>query len=270
MGGLGKTTLAKKILGDVSHFKRHALVTVSQTLKEDEFFMDIIQQLFPRETSEMQQLPGYLQKERLRERLVDDSYLIVVDDVWEIIHWDQIKVTFPKNNHGSRVVVTTRKELVARHSTKEYNGHVNQLKPLSKSDSWDLFCMKTFPSRGCPSNLEPIYQDIIHGKCRGVPVAILAINGLLATLDEYKVEEWEMVQERLDLELKDHLEITKKILSLSFDDLLDPLKPCYIYLSVFLEDYEMEWGNVIRLWISEGLVERRSRTLNHLKSTKHS
>ncbi|KAK7300225.1 hypothetical protein RJT34_11065 [Clitoria ternatea] len=137
MGGLGKTALAKKILSDASHFKKRALATVSQTLKEDEFFMDLIQQLFPREASEMQQLPVHHQKERLRERLEDDSYLIVVDDVWKIKHWDQIKVTFPRNNHGSRVVVTTRKEPVARHSTKEYNGHSKEerfIDVISKTD----------------------------------------------------------------------------------------------------------------------------------------
>ncbi|KAK7300228.1 hypothetical protein RJT34_11068 [Clitoria ternatea] len=122
MEGLGKTAMAKKILGDASHFKRRALVTISQTLKEDVFFMDLIQQLFPGEAWEMKQLPVHHRMERLRERLEDDSYLIVVDDVWKTKHWDQIKVTFPINNHGSRVVVTTRKELVARHSTKEYNG----------------------------------------------------------------------------------------------------------------------------------------------------
>ncbi|KAK7300227.1 hypothetical protein RJT34_11067 [Clitoria ternatea] len=193
MGGLGKTALAKKILGDASHFKRRALAIVSQTLKEDEFFMDLIQQLFPGEVWEMQQLPIHRQKERLRKRLEDDSYLIVVDDVWEIKHWDQIKVTFPKNNHGSRVVVTTRKEPVARHSTKEYNGHVHQLEPLSESDSWDLFCKKTFLTRCVPSNLEPICRDIIHAKCRGVPVAILAISGLLATLDEHNIKAWRKV-----------------------------------------------------------------------------
>ncbi|KAK7300261.1 hypothetical protein RJT34_11102 [Clitoria ternatea] len=119
MGGLGKTALVKKILGDVSHFKRRALATVSQTLKEDEFFIDIIQQLFPGEAWEMQQLLVHRRKERLRERLEDENYLIVVDDVWERKHWDQIKVTFPGNNHGSRVIVTTHKELVARHSTRD-------------------------------------------------------------------------------------------------------------------------------------------------------
>ncbi|KAK7300260.1 hypothetical protein RJT34_11101 [Clitoria ternatea] len=139
MGGLGKTTLAKKILGDASHFKRREFAIVSQTLKEYEFFIDIIQQLFPGEAWEMQQLPVYRRKERLRERLEDDSYLIVVDDVWERKHWDQIKVTFLKNNHSSWVVVTTRKEPVVRHSTKEYNGHVPQLEPLPESDSWNCF-----------------------------------------------------------------------------------------------------------------------------------
>ncbi|XP_027368559.1 disease resistance protein RPM1-like [Abrus precatorius] len=265
MGGLGKTTLAKQIFRDMSsHFERRAFGIVSQTLKEDEFFKDLIEQLFSKdgEMLEMQQLlqlPLHRLKEKLRERLENERYLIVVDDVWKTKHWDQIKMSFPRNNNGSRVIVTTRMAHVANHSSVEYGGDVHQLQPLTQEDSWDLFCKRTFPKQPCPSHLEPICKDIVFNKCKGVPIAILAIGGLLSTKKLGDVDEWKKVQESLNIELEENpeLEMTKKILSLSFDDLPDHLKPCYMYLCIFPEDSLIKWTRVIRLWIAEGFVAKR-------------
>ncbi|XP_027368561.1 disease resistance protein RPM1-like [Abrus precatorius] len=265
MGGLGKTTLARQICRDMSsHFERRAFGIVSQTLMEDGFFKDITEQLFSRdgemlEMKQLLQLPLHQLKVRLRERLENERYLIVVDDVWKTKHWDQIKLSFPRNNHGSRVIVTTRMENVANHSCVEYGGHVHRLQPLNENDSWDLFCKRTFPTQPCPSHLEPICKDIVFNKCKGVPIAILAIGGLLSTKNVGDVGAWKNVQESLDIELKENpeLEMTKKILSLSFDDLPYHLKPCYMYLCIFPEDSLIKWTRVIRLWIAEGFVTKR-------------
>ncbi|XP_027368560.1 disease resistance protein RPM1-like [Abrus precatorius] len=267
MGGLGKTTLARQICRDMSsHFERCVFGIVSQTLMEDEFFKDITEQLFSRdgemlEMKQLLQLPLHQLKVRLRERLENERYLIVVDDVWKTKHWDQIKLSFPRNNHGSRVIVTTRMENVANHSCAEYGGYVYWLQPLTDHDSWDLFCKRTFPTQHCPSHLEPICKDIVSNKCKGVPIAILAISGLLSTKKVGDVDAWKNVQESLDIELKENpeLEMTKKILSLSFDDLPYHLKPCFMYLCIFPEDSSIKWTKVIRLWIAEGFVAKRGR-----------
>ncbi|GMQ04112.1 hypothetical protein CsSME_00049643 [Camellia sinensis var. sinensis] len=49
MGGLGKTTLVKKVYDDAKvkkHFKIHAWLTVSESFRVDDLLKDMIQQLF--------------------------------------------------------------------------------------------------------------------------------------------------------------------------------------------------------------------------------
>ncbi|CAK7323866.1 unnamed protein product [Dovyalis caffra] len=60
--------------------------------------------------------------------------------------------------------------------------YVHPLEPLSQEDSWELFCKKTFKrdfEGRCPKDLEKLSRDIV-GRCGGLPLAIVAIGGLLA------------------------------------------------------------------------------------------
>ncbi|WP_216668052.1 hypothetical protein, partial [Proteus mirabilis] len=48
----------------------------------------------------------------------------------------------------------------------------------------------------------------------------------------------------------------KSILWLSFYELPYRLKQCFLYCSIFPEDYVLHKGRLIRLWIAEGFVEQ--------------
>ncbi|KAI4357372.1 hypothetical protein L6164_001324 [Bauhinia variegata] len=92
-------------------FKSHALVRVSETLKQEEVLRELIQQLSRN---------SHRLKETLKELLQNRRYLIVLDDVWKREDWDQLKLAMPRNNCGSRIIITTRITGVARYSTTEY------------------------------------------------------------------------------------------------------------------------------------------------------
>ncbi|KAL7218014.1 hypothetical protein ACSBR2_011279 [Camellia fascicularis] len=139
--------------------------------------------------------------------------------------------------HQSRVVLTTRNAELASFSSKEYHGNVYNLQPLPSKESWTLFCRKTFMENSCPSHLEGLSKAILN-RCEGLPLAIVAISGLLSTKDKSSVDEWDKIYRSLGAKLQgnDKLLSMNKILSLSYIDLPYYLKFCFLYLSVFPED----------------------------------
>ncbi|KAK9265587.1 hypothetical protein L1049_001694 [Liquidambar formosana] len=265
MGGLGKTTMAKKVYDDAKvkkHFQSHVWITVSQSFKLVELLKDTIQQLFNEikqpvplgvETMNNQGL-----KAVINEFLQDRSYLLVLDDVWSINDWDVFKYVFPNNNCGSRIILTTRVGEVASRSSMEFHGDVYELKPLSPEDSWTLFCRKTFYENFCPPLLVELAESMLR-RCEGLPLAIVAVSGVLATKDKNRIDEWGMVHQSLGVELEgdDRFKNVKKVLSLSYDDLPSHLKSCFMYLSIFPSEHLIERMRLIRLWIAEGFVEEK-------------
>ncbi|XP_017972645.1 PREDICTED: disease resistance protein RPM1 [Theobroma cacao] len=263
MGGLGKTTLAKQVYDDPEvkkHFKVHAWITVSQSFKLEGLLKDMVQQLSRVITKPVPEgvdsMSSYQLKTIIKNLLRKRRYLIILDDVWRINEWDAIKFALPANDCGSRVMLTTRNADLAFSSRIESEGEVYNLEPLPPEVSWTLFCRKTFGGNYCPHYLEEICKQILK-KCEGLPLAIVAISGVLATKSKRRIDEWEMVGRSLGAEIdgNDKLMNLKKVLSLSFNDLPYYLKSCFLYLSIFPEDRPIELMRLIRLWTAEGFVE---------------
>ncbi|XWS49322.1 hypothetical protein CRYUN_Cryun13aG0153800 [Craigia yunnanensis] len=262
MGGLGKTTLAKQVYDDAEvkkHFPVHAWITVSQYFKLEGLLKDMIQQLsrvISKPVPEgVDSMSSYQLKTIIKNWLRKRRYLIILDDVWRIDEWYAIKFALPANNFGSRLMLTTRNVGLAFSSPIE-SEEVYNLEPLPPEESWTLFCRKTFRGNSCPPHLEEICKQILK-KCEGLPLAIVAISGVLASKNERRIDEWEMVGRSLGAEIdgNDKLMNLKKVLSLSFNDLPYYLKSCFLYLSIFPEDHPIELMKLIRLWTAEGFVE---------------
>ncbi|XP_058204023.1 disease resistance protein RPM1-like [Rhododendron vialii] len=264
MGGLGKTTLTKKVYDDVAvkrHFQNHVWITVSESFKVEELLKDMIQVLFekvreplPRgvDNMDVNSLKGIINAFLQQKR-----YVLVMDDVWSIYAWQVLRIVLPECNCGSRVILTTRNGDLASFASEAYHGMVYNLKPLPPNDSWALFCLKIFKENSCPSYLEDLSKNILK-KCEGLPLAIVAISGLLST-KEKSVDEWERIYRCLGAELEgnDKLISMTKILSLSYFDLPYYLKLCFLYLSIFPEDCLIDHWRLIRLWVAEGFVEAK-------------
>ena len=173
----------------------------------------------------------------------------------------------PNNNKGSRIIITTRNKAVASFSNASPCYHVFKLQALPEDKAYELFCKKVFQSNGgiCPSELQELSMSIVE-KCEGLPLAIVTIGGLLAT-KEKTVTEWMKFYHGLSSSLASdqHLSNITKILSLSYHDLPYHLKSCFLYLSLFPEDYSIGKWRLIRLWIALGFTkERRGRTLEEV------
>ncbi|XP_028759486.1 disease resistance protein RPM1-like [Neltuma alba] len=273
MGGLGKTTVAKQVYDDPKvkrRFKMHAWVTVSQSFKIKELLRDLVQQLHKvigkPAPAEIGTMKSDNLKELVKSLLQQSRYLIVLDDIWRVNAWDAIKLALPNNNYGSRIMITTRNREVALSCCTELQGKIYNLEFLPQDEAWALFCKKTFQGNSCPPYLEESSKSILK-RCGGLPLAIVAISGALATKDRSNIEEWSAVSKSMasEIESNDKMEDMNKVLSLSFNDLPYYLKSCLLYLIIFPEFYAIEHMRLIRLWIAEGFVNgEEGRTLEEV------
>ncbi|KAK9006978.1 hypothetical protein V6N11_019308 [Hibiscus sabdariffa] len=271
MGGLGKTTLAKKVFDDVKDgFDFHAWVTASQSNNMVERlrtmirrFHEAMNDLPPIGTNDVTDTEELIGK--CRDYLQYKRYVIVFDDVWDEHFWQVIQSALPENNKSSRIIITTRILSVAEFCKQFCHVHVHKLQDLSLEMAQELLCRTAFrfeQQKECPDSLKSLSFDIAR-KCEGLPLAVVAIGGLLSTKGK-DVLEWTRLCDDLSKQLKinPHLAHVKTILSLSYHDLPHYLKSCFLYVGVFPRNHHIPVMKLIRLWIAEGLVkENQEMTL---------
>ncbi|CAN0923241.1 Disease resistance protein RPM1 [Linum grandiflorum] len=200
MGGLGKTTLAKKVYDDADvkkHFKFCVWITLSPHLMIDDVLKDMIQRLF-------------------------------------------LILGKPKPRGLGKMDHNKLRAVISQFLQKR------------------RYLIKTFRIRTCPPHLKIISEKILH-KCEGLPLAIVAISGVLATKDHCRIDEWEMVHRSIAAELEDNnkLRSATRILSLSYSDLPFNLKSCLLYFSIFPPGTPVNNRRLIRLFIAEGFVKEK-------------
>lgn len=200
----------------------------------------------------------------INQFLLDKRYFVVIDDIWDVDTWDVIKHAFPMNNCSSRVITTTRIIHVAETCRSSFNGHVYNIRPLNIVRSRQLFRKRLFNSEeSCPSYLEDISDQILE-KCAGLPLAIIAISGLLANTERTE-DLWDQVKDSIGRALvRNHItEGMMKILSLSYFDLPPHLKTCLLYVSIWPEDSIIRKKDLIRRWIAEGIIHKEGSYTIH-------
>ncbi|KAL7114577.1 hypothetical protein ACP275_04G129500 [Erythranthe tilingii] len=255
MGGIGKTTLAKNVYNNpfiVDRFCFRAWVTISQEYTKKDILVSIWSQIGNRRLKEDEKRDDTLVGELVRKELFGRKYLIVMDDMWDIEAWDMVNRFLPDNDNGSRILVTTRLSNLA---VDFGYSSPHKMEFLDEKESWDLLREKVFGKEDvCPLELEKIGKHIAR-RCRGLPLALVVIGGLLAKSERTR-EHWVHIAERVTSEVNyENNEYFIKILSLSYSHLPMYLKPCFLYLSVFPEDFEIRVTMLVRLWVAEGFIK---------------
>ncbi|MQL77701.1 hypothetical protein Taro_010115 [Colocasia esculenta] len=261
MGGLGKTTLARKVYNsdDVKkHFDCQAWVYVSQKWEHRELLQSILEKLVNPSKQEIAKMNLEGIENKSKEYLSTRRYLLVIDDIWDKLAWDTVRGAFPEGKDGSRIIVTTRREEVALYVDPQ--GFLHKPQCLDERKSWDLFCLRAFGSKGgCPEGLRKIGKQMVS-RCAGLPLAITVLGGLLSVKQKTKVA-WGKVLKRITYELhegEDGQNI-QRILRLSYDVLPDYLRSCFLYFRLFPEDSEIDAEELIQLWVAEGFIQERGQ-----------
>ncbi|KAG8093905.1 hypothetical protein GUJ93_ZPchr0012g19287 [Zizania palustris] len=282
-GGLGKTTLARMVCESPvvksADFQCYPLFFVSQTFNIRTLFQHMVRELIQKPHKAMA-MAGYknglitedylegmerwevaVLTENLRQYFQDKRFIVILDDIWTVSAWESIKCALPDNLKGSRVIVTTRITDVANACCSRPQDRIYNIQRLSDMASRELFFKKIFylMDDKLPSDeLEEVSNAILK-KCGGLPLAIENIGSLLASKSNRTKEEWLKVCNNLGSELENNptLEGVKQVLTLSYNDLPYHLKACFLYLSIFPENYVIRRGPLVRRWIAEGFVTQR-------------
>ncbi|KAB2633222.1 disease resistance protein RPM1-like [Pyrus ussuriensis x Pyrus communis] len=263
MGGSGKTTLVANTFNNENvkrHFDCYAWITVSQTYVIEDLFKNLIKQFHRGRKEEVTEHLDSMSYKELLEMLStylkSKRYLVVLDDVWDIKLWQEIRIPLLNRHHGSRIMLTTRKKDIAFYSF-EVERCPFEIEPLENNEAWELFSKKAFSSynnKSCPPELESLAWKLVE-KCKGLPLAVVTLGSLMSS--KKSSSEWKTVYKSLNWHLTNNpmLEPMSSILLLSFNNLPNRLKPCFLYCALFPEDYLIKRKRLIRLWIAEGFVE---------------
>ncbi|KAL9448732.1 hypothetical protein AB3S75_016101 [Citrus x aurantiifolia] len=253
MGGLGKTTLAQLVYNDKrvqDHFDLKAWTCVS-----DDFDVKGLTKTILRSVTKQPIDDGDLNllQEELKKKLSQKKFLLVLDDVWNenYNYWVDMSRPFEAGAQGSKIVVTTRNQQVAKIMRPD---QAYELKNLSTEDCLSVFAQHSLGTRDFSSHksLEDIGKKIVI-KCNGLPLAAKTLGGLLC--GEHDRGVWEDVLSSKIWELPEDRCPIIPALAVSYYYLPPILKQCFAHCSLFPKDYEFEEEEIILLWSAVGFLD---------------
>ncbi|WZY97009.1 hypothetical protein YC2023_069338 [Brassica napus] len=255
MGGVGKTTLLthinNKLEKEVNGFDVVIWVVVSKDLQYKGIQNQILRRL--RVDKEWEN-----QTEEEKASSIDDilgrkKFVLLLDDLWSEVDLDKIGVPNPTQENGSKIVFTTRSEEVCKCMNADDELKIDC---LSRNEAWELF------QNAVGEDPLKRHQDIptlakgICEKCYGLPLALNVIGKAMSCKKD--VHEWRHANKVLKTSSHEFPGMEEKILSVlkfSYDGLKDEkVKSCFLYCSLFPEDYEITKEELIECWISEGFI----------------
>nr|XP_018472705.1 PREDICTED: probable disease resistance protein At1g15890 [Raphanus sativus] len=253
MGGVGKTTLLATINNKLKdEFEAVIWVVVSKDLQYDGIRNHILRRLrvdkkWEGETEEQK-------ASSIKYILGRKKFILLLDDLWSEVDLNEIGVPRPTQENESKIVFTTRSEEVC--SDMETDEEL-KIDCLSTNDAWELFqnavgedTLKRHPDI-------PSLTKRISEKFYGLPLALNVIGKAMKC--KKNVHEWRDAIDVLSTESHKFPGMEEKILSIlkfSYDSLEDEkVKSCFLYCSLFPEDYEINKEELIEYWISEGFIK---------------
>ncbi|KAM0920490.1 hypothetical protein ACQ4PT_007461 [Festuca glaucescens] len=265
MGGLGKTTLVRSAYRSqqLGGWKR-AWVTALRPFDPEALIGSLELQLLngaredPTGTTatgkEKKNIATMGLQELVKELsgLLNYKCLVVLDDISTTAEWDLVRSCF---KNAGMVIVTTRERYVAKHCSGEDMG-MYRLEGLNDAVALDLLTKKVFEDK--TGNVDWILDmeeqgRLILKKCEGLPLAISTIGGFLATKPKTAFE-WRKMNDRIsaELEINTELRTINIVIMRSYDGLPYHLKSCFLYMSIFPEDYIIKRKRLVRRWVAEG------------------
>ncbi|KAM0880375.1 hypothetical protein ACQ4PT_033616 [Festuca glaucescens] len=192
VGGIRKTTLAKKVFNDEviqGKFTKKIWLSITKEFTELELLRTAIASIngdMPRLGDRALLVPA------LANAIKDKKFFLVLDDMWVDSGWNNLlKSPFSHGAPGSRVLVTTRHDTIARGMKAVHYHHVDKLGP---EDAWSLLKKQVLTSEKKEDEVDMLKDIGMHiiAKCDGLPLAIKVLRGLLCKKEKTR-RDWEDV-----------------------------------------------------------------------------
>ncbi|XP_054778829.1 probable disease resistance protein At5g63020 [Prosopis cineraria] len=254
MGGVGKTTLLKKFNNEFLSKKAHMVVIWVVVSKDVN--MGKIQE-------------NIRKKLRVQDHIWDDKsmedrailllnilkkkkFVLLLDDVWYRI--DLLKLGVPSpNNHECKIIFTTRLENICGLMKAQTRINVKCLKP---DEAFELFKDKVGETTLEDPNILPLAKQVVD-ECQELPLALCIVGRAMASIMPTP-NEWSRALEILrshPSRVSGMVEDVYYLLEFSYDKLSSGThKSCFLYCSLFPEDYNIKIEELILLWIAEGFL----------------
>ncbi|XBI06291.1 hypothetical protein VPH35_134326 [Triticum aestivum] len=159
VGGIGKTTLAKKVFNDmeIQHkFEKKMWLSITQDFSEVELLRLAI-------TTADGKLPATEDKSMLVPALLNavrnQKFLLVLDDMWSDRAWTSLlNRPFSYGAPGSRIIITTRNDTVARGTrTREPYHRIDKLGPRQQRQK-RAYRSREYPIVTTDKDMQDIHQ----------------------------------------------------------------------------------------------------------------
>ncbi|EYU17733.1 hypothetical protein MIMGU_mgv1a001335mg [Erythranthe guttata] len=255
MAGIGKTTLAKKLFQDpfiVSRYTARVFVTIGPKYRFSDILVDILRQLNAPGIDEVvlvesENVLGEL-KMMVYKSLKNLRFLVVFDDVWDR---ELYFGSFPNNQNGSRVLLTTR---IAEVAQSAHPLSTFKIPFLDKKESWNLLREKVFGEQESFSYELAKAGKKIAENCEGLPLTIVTVANILPKADK-TLEYWNKIaNEKQNSVYKDAYDQMSKVLYPSYDYLDQHLKACFLCIGAFPQNCLKYPSQLIDLWSAEGFL----------------
>ncbi|KAJ4718190.1 Disease resistance protein [Melia azedarach] len=195
MGGMGKTTLLKKInnkfLGESLEIgdSRSVFDVVIWVVVSKEVDLEKIQEGIRKKLEISDEIWEYGNEDdrvsEISRKLRSKKFVLLLDDVWERIDLSKVGVPLDDQN-GSKIIFTTRSEEVCgrMEAQKEF-----KVEGLSTEAALELFQLKVGEEVLNSDDEIPKLAEFVADECKGMPLALVTVGRAMArkkTPDEWR------------------------------------------------------------------------------------
>ncbi|XP_062093584.1 probable disease resistance protein At5g63020 [Humulus lupulus] len=256
MGGVGKTTLLKKINNNFlnapsNYYVIWVVVSKDHTLEK---IQNKIGEKLGYSGDTWKSKSSQQKAEDIFKVLNKKKFVMLLDDLWERVDLVIAGIPLPNNQNESKLVFTTRSMEVCSEMDADKKVEV---KCLSPEDSWKLFKEKVgVKALNIHPDIPCLAEKVVE-ECDGLPIALITIGRAMA--HKRTPSEWLYAAHVLRTSASKFSAMGDKVLPLlkfSYDNLSsEKLKSCFLYCALFPEEWNIDKDDLVNYWMCEGFLD---------------